>query len=270
MDDNQIAAIIIEAISTLRNQKKRPDKTTVGKFVASKHRLNESVAIDSIATLLADAKIYNKPNKRGDESLYVSKMSAEAISIIDTDEEEQEQERMTKHRPHPIQYENCEKQNISPNELPSREDPVVAFTNTTWSSGTPMQKPPSYEITALDNRALQESENLVKLAYRDPMVIPTDTPQLLRRTPPHIHTSEKIIPNTRISSGPDDSSTLTHTIAKLADSVSKLNQLLQAEREKNNMLLCENFTLKIKNLELQSCIVNKDESNTTPKGMIKQ
>ena len=153
------------------------------------------MAIDSIATLLADAKIYNKPNKRGDESLYVSKMSAEAISIIDTGEEEQEI--VTKYRPHPIQHENCEKQNIFPNELPSREDPVVAFANTTWSSGMAMQKPPNYEITALDNRALHESENLVKLAFRDPMVIPTDTPQLLRGTPPHIHISEKIIPDTR-------------------------------------------------------------------------
>ena len=34
--------------------------------------------------------IYNNPNKRGDKSLYVSKGSAEALCIIETDDEEEE------------------------------------------------------------------------------------------------------------------------------------------------------------------------------------
>ena len=69
MDNNQTVEIIIEAISTLRTQRKMPDKITVGKFVASKHGLSENVAIDSIEALLSDARIYNKQDKRGNESL---------------------------------------------------------------------------------------------------------------------------------------------------------------------------------------------------------
>ena len=41
-----------------------------------------------------------------------------------------------------------------------------------------------------------------------------------------------MISDTQISSRPDDSSTLSRTIAKLVDSVSKLNQLLQEEGRK--------------------------------------
>ena len=71
MDNNQTAEIMnhIEAISTLRTQRKRPDKITVGKFVASMHGLSENVAIDSIEAQLADAWLYNKQDKRGNESL---------------------------------------------------------------------------------------------------------------------------------------------------------------------------------------------------------
>ena len=59
------------------------------------------MVIDTVASLLSDAVIYNKPNKQGGESLYVSKMNAEALSIIETDEEEEEE--MDKTRPQQTQ-----------------------------------------------------------------------------------------------------------------------------------------------------------------------
>lgn len=74
-------------IPILRSQQKRPDWITIGKSVPSMRDLNESVAINSITALFTDSVIYNKPTKRGDESLCVSKMSAEVVSIIETDEE---------------------------------------------------------------------------------------------------------------------------------------------------------------------------------------
>ena len=90
MDNNQTAKLIIETIPILRGKGKRPDRGSIAKFLAAKHGLSESMVIDTVATLLTDAVIYNKPNKRGGESLYVSTMSAEAVSIIETDEEEEE------------------------------------------------------------------------------------------------------------------------------------------------------------------------------------
>ena len=74
-------------IPILRGQRKRPDRINIAKFVASKHGLSESVVNETVATLLPDAVIYNEPNKRGDGSLYVSKGSAEAPSMIETDDE---------------------------------------------------------------------------------------------------------------------------------------------------------------------------------------
>ena len=69
---------------------------------------------------------------------------------------------MQKSRQHQIQHTNGKKQNMYSNEIRSREDPVVAPTNTTWPSGIAMPK-----------------HNLLTLAFKDPMVIPTDTPKLL-------------------------------------------------------------------------------------------
>ena len=100
-------------------------------------------------------------------------MSAEAISIIETYEEEEEQEGMQKRWQLEIQHKNGEKQNMYSTELRSTEDPVVAPTNTTWSSGIAIPK-----------------HNLSTLAFGDPMVIPTDNPQLLRGAPPHIPVSK--------------------------------------------------------------------------------
>ena len=154
------------------------------------------------------------------------------------------------------------------------EDPAAMSTDTTWSIGRAMPQIPITEITAPDNHILQEPDNhilqepdnLSAIAHGDPIVIPTDTPQLFGKAPSHNSVSDTRIPDIQISSRPDNSSYLAHTITKLADSVTKLNQLLQKEREKSERLLCENFTLKTKNLELQSCIENNAESGKSPKG----
>ena len=112
---------------------------------------------------------------------------------------------------------------------------------------------------------MQEPDNST-LAYGDPIVIPTDTPQLIRKAPSHTTVPQTMIPDTHIGSRPDTASTLAQTITKLADSVSTLNILLQKEREKNERLLCDNLTLKTKNLLLQSFIDNKTHADTSPKG----
>ena len=265
MDNDQTAKFIIEAIPILRSQRnKRPDRTSIAKFVASKHGLSESVVIETVATLLTGAVIYNKPNKRGDESLYISKGSAEALSIIETDDEEEEE--IGKTQPHQTQEKNGKKQNrVFTNDLPSMEDPVLMPTDTASSIGKAMPHFPNSEIKTRDTHILQEPDRFSTLAYRDPIVIPTDTPQLTGKAPPHTPVSETMIPDTHIASRPDTTSTLAQTTTKLADTVSILNKLLQNEREKNERLLCENLTLKTKNFELQSCIENKTHSGTYPK-----
>ena len=103
MDNNQTAKSIIEAIAILRRQRKRPDRLSIAKLVASKHGLSESMVIGTVANLLSEAVIYHKPNKQGDESFYISKMNAEALSIIETDEEEDEEEGIDKTRPQQTQ-----------------------------------------------------------------------------------------------------------------------------------------------------------------------
>ena len=239
MDIDQTAKCIIEAIPILRSQRnKRPDRTSIAKFVASKHGLSESVVIETVATLLTGAVIYNKPNKRGDESLYISKGSAEALSIIETDDEEEEE--IGKTQPHQTQDKNGKKQNrVFTNDLPSMEDPVLMPTDTASSIGKAMPHFPNSEIKTPDTHILQKPDRFSTLAYRDPIVIPTDTPQLTGKAPPHTPVSETIIPDTHIASRPDTTSTLAQTITKLADTVSILNKLLQNEREKNERLLCE-------------------------------
>ena len=264
MDKDQAAKFIIEAIPILRSQRKRPDRINIAKFVASKHGLSESVINETVAALLTDAVIYNKPNKRGDESLYVSKGSAEALSIIETDDEEEEG--MVKAQPHETQDKSGKKQNrIFTNDLPSMEDPVVIPKDTISSTGKAMPHFPISEIIAPDTHILQEPDNST-LAYGDPIVIPTDTPQLIRKAPSHTTVPQTTIPDTHIASRADTTSTLAQTITKLADSVSILNKLLQKEREKNERLLCDNLTLKTKNLEMQSFIDNKTQAGTSPKG----
>ncbi len=90
MNRSQIIILVTEAIKTLRSQRKKPDRFNIAKLVVSKYEgLTEGVVIDTVEELLNDAAIYSKPNKRGDESLYVSKASAEAASIIETDGEEE-------------------------------------------------------------------------------------------------------------------------------------------------------------------------------------
>ena len=103
MENNQTTKSIIETIAILRRQRKRPDRISIAKLVASKHGLSESMVIGTVTNLLSEAVIYNKPNKQGDESLYVSKMNAEALSIIETDEEEDEEEGIDKTRPQQTQ-----------------------------------------------------------------------------------------------------------------------------------------------------------------------
>ena len=61
MDNDQAVKFIIEAIPILRSQRKRPDRINIAKFVASKHGLSESVINETVAALLTDAVIYNKP-----------------------------------------------------------------------------------------------------------------------------------------------------------------------------------------------------------------
>ena len=139
---------------------------------------------------------------------------------------------------------------IVPRYSPLMEDPEVMPTDTTWSIGKAMLQIPITEITAPDNHILQEPDNLSAIAYGDPIVTSTDTPQLFGKAPSHNSVSDTRIPDIQISSRPDNSSSLAYTITTLADSVSKLNQLLQKEREKSERLLFENFTLKTKNLEL--------------------
>ena len=214
MDNNQTAKLIIETIPILRGKGKRPDRSSIAKFLASKHGLSESMVIDTVATLLTDAVIYNKPNKRGGESLYVSKMSAEAVSIIKADEEEEEG--LDKTRPQQTQNKSGKKQNQDlTNDLPSMEDPGVIPIDTTWSIGRAMPQIPITEITAPDTHILQEPDNLS--AYGDPIVIPSAA---FGKAPSHTSVSETWIPDIQIPSRPDSSSSLAHTITKLADSIS--------------------------------------------------
>ena len=262
MENNQTTKSIIETIAILRRQRKRPDRISIAKLVASKHGLSESMVIGTVANLLSEAVIYNKPNKQGDESLYVSKMNAEALSIIETDEEEDEEEGIDKTRPQQTQKNGKKQNQVFTNDLPSMEDQVMTATDTTCSIGRAIPQTSTNEITVPDTHIMQEPDNLSTMAYGDPFAIPTNTPQPLGKTPSHIPIPEARISDIEISSRPNNYLSLAHTITKLADSISKLNQLLEKEREKSERLLCENFTLKTKNLELQSSI----ESNTNPKG----
>ena len=74
----KVSDIVIDAISALRTQKKRPD--SIGKLAASKHGLDEKVIVETVEALLANAIICNRPNKLGQESLYVSKTNVSFIT----------------------------------------------------------------------------------------------------------------------------------------------------------------------------------------------
>ncbi len=63
---------VLEAISPLRTQRKKPDRRSIGKLAASKHGLDEELIVDTVEALLANDIILNRPNKSDQESLYVS------------------------------------------------------------------------------------------------------------------------------------------------------------------------------------------------------
>ena len=129
----------------------------------------------------------------------------------------------------------------------------VTPTDTAWSIGRTILQTSITETTVPDTHILQEPDNL------------STTPQLVRMAPSHTPFSEARIPDIQTSARPDYSSSLAHTITQLVDSIFKLNQLLKKEREKSERLLCENFTLKTKNLELQSRNKSNAESGKNPK-----
>ena len=165
-------------------------------------------------------------------------MNAEALGIIETDEEEDEEERIDKTRPQQTQKNGKKQNQVFTNDLRSMEDQVMTATDTTCSIGRTIPQTSTNEITVPDTHIMQEPDNLSTMAYRDPFAILTNTPQPLGKTPSHILISEARISDTEISSRPNNYLSLAHTITKLADSVSTLNQLLEKEREKSERLLC--------------------------------
>ena len=70
MDNNQTAKSIIETIAVLRRQRKRPDRISIAKLVASKHGLSENMVISNVINLLNNAVIRGvdcKHNQGGGE-----------------------------------------------------------------------------------------------------------------------------------------------------------------------------------------------------------
>ena len=156
-------------------------------------------------------------------------MNAEALTIMETDdEEEDEEERINKNRPQQSQNQNGKKQNqVFTKDLPSMEDNIVTPIDTTWSIGCTTPQTEITEITIPDTHIMQEPDNLP--LCEDPFAILIDTPQPIGKEPSHIPVSEGKTPDIKISSRSNNLS-LAHTITKLADSVSKLNQLLEKAR----------------------------------------
>ena len=146
------------------------------------------------------------------------------------------------------------------------EDNAVGPMDATWSIEWATPQTHITEITVPDTHIMQEPDNDPTRTHEDPLAILIDTPQPMGREPSHTPVSEGETPDIEISSRSNNSLSLAHTITKLADSVSKLNQLLDKEREKSERLLCENLILKTKILELQSRIENIAVSGTSHKG----
>ena len=142
MTESQVATLIEQAIGTLRKQKKRPDRFSVAKLVAWKHGLSESMVIDSVEGLMNEAAIYSRPNKHGEESLFVSKAYAEASSTDDTEE-------------------GNEMENTQPTliELSTNEDQIHISTETPKGIGGAAMRTPIVVTTPTENQFLPRPGN---------------------------------------------------------------------------------------------------------------